>query len=470
MDHLLKATIVWTIFLLLFEALYKNNGRFTVNRIYLVASLCLGLLIPLISLPVNAPAIVSKAQLVYTATQNTIIPQAVPSQENVATITAYTDATNSDINWHPSLSLIIGVIYGLGVLLLLAKCLVELYKLMLLMHRKPTQMLHGHKVIETVSIHSPYSFMGRIFITSAASYSPQELKYIIQHEAAHNTRKHWADLWLVQLACIILWFHPLVWRFRYLLQLQHEYEADHMAARTDPYTYGHFLLQQTLLTAVPSMAHSFHFSPIKNRINMLTKKQGVRTPNLRYLLLVPVLLSCTFIMAKNAADTPNYKNNDLTWRATDTLFFNRITKHVILVNEYQKEPRQVVTSINGDVVYQNEYVPIPASSGDSASFYTEYVRTKFIELVKNTKDSTTKVDVAGLVINKDGKVMHYDVRYQRPFSAYTDESLHFYPFLKPEPALDAIIEKIITEGPTWKPAMKDGKPVNSYVSYYVSGC
>jgi beta-lactamase regulating signal transducer with metallopeptidase domain len=139
--------------------------------------------------------------------------------------------------------------------------------------------------------------MGRVFLTSTAFSDPKELEYIILHEAAHSTRKHWLDLWISQLACMLFWFHPLIWRYRYLLRLQHEYEADSMAAGKDPYSYGQFLLRQTLLRGVPAIAHSFHFSPIKNRIHMLTKKQSFSPGNWNYLLLIPVLLGCTLLMA-----------------------------------------------------------------------------------------------------------------------------------------------------------------------------
>ena len=46
MDYLLKVTIAWTLFLLLFEMLYKNNTKFTANRMYLLLSMVTALLLP----------------------------------------------------------------------------------------------------------------------------------------------------------------------------------------------------------------------------------------------------------------------------------------------------------------------------------------------------------------------------------------------------------------------------------------
>jgi len=302
--YLLKATTVWLVLLLLFEAFFKNNGRFSANRLYLLLSITVGLLLPLVTVPTNIPIAFSKQQAKSTTAANIITAQA-PVYKAVKATTAI--IPNKPEKSRVDMRYIIALLYSIGVSLLLLKCAIELFKIASLLRRKERLIINGHSLIITGKPHAPYSFASHIFIQDPAHYTPQELEYIIRHEAAHQQQKHWLDLWLAQLACIAFWFHPLLWRTRYLLRLQHEYEADYIAADSDAYNYGHFLLQQALLSGVPSIAHSLHASPIKNRIAMLTKKRTAKARGLKYLLLVPTLLACTYLVAnaqKNSIPTP----------------------------------------------------------------------------------------------------------------------------------------------------------------------
>lgn len=471
MVYLLKVTIAWTVFLLLFETLYQRNRKFAANRSYLLLSMALGLLLPLVPLPSAAPPImVSATQSFQTVTAvATATPPVSESTGPVIAAAATTSQTGPDI------FLVLSIIYSTGVILLFARFLVELYRILLLMITKPVQMLHGQRIVATGKNHSPYSFMGRVFLGDPAMYTPQELTYIIQHEAAHSNRKHWLDLWTIQLTCMFCWFHPLIWRYRYLLQMQHEYEADEVAAHNDPYTYGHFLLQQTLLKGVPSMAHSFHFSPIKNRIHMLTQKQHLKSGNRRYLLLAPVLFGCTFLMAKTAADTESadrpkavtYQGNTFKWRSTDTLFYDRQTRQAKLAPADARLKKQIIFSMNGVPVYQNELLSTPASYGNDERAYADYMRKEFSKVCRNTQDSLAVAFLKNLVISKEGKVVYFEARYGKPFEP--NQGFFWNPFPGRDPWLNSLVEKIIKQSPNWKPATINGQPVNSLVSFENGG-
>lgn len=459
MVYLLKVTIAWGLLLVLFEVFYKHNGRFTANRLYLLLSMGLGLVLPLIPLPSSAPRVMTHVAQNF---------QPAPATPTAAVLPPAAPAIAATGTHGLDLSLILLLIYGAGVLFLFVRCVIDLSKIARLM-KHPAERLYGHQVIETGKVHAPYSFMGRIFITDRARYTPQELAYILEHEAAHSTRKHWLDLWLMQLACMIGWFHPLVWRYRYQLQLQHEYEADRLAADNDPYTYGHFLLQQTLLNGVPAMAHSFHFSPIKNRIYMLTQKHSLTSASWKYLLLIPALLGCTFLMARaTTKTTPGYatsfKDRTFLWRETDTFFYDREKKQAARTPAALPK-KQIIYEMNGEPVYQNEYQAVPATCGPSAMSYIEYLNIAFRKQCQHTSDSLTNIIVRNLVINKEGKVVFYDVRYFRPYSKikYID------PFPGQESTLNKVMDKIIAEGPDWKPAAVNGQPVNSLISFN-EGC
>lgn len=472
MAYLIKATIIWAVFLVLFELCYKNNTRFLANRIYLLLSLTLGLLIPLISLPAGMswqPGTLADLPMV---TQQVPVIVAASASKAVA-ITAMPAAAPVGRDWN--VALLIGILYGAGALVLLLKYLLELYKIAVLLRKNEVRMLYGHQVISTGKIHSPYSFMSYTFLTDADVLQSHELQYIIQHESAHHSRKHWLDLWLLQLISIIFWFHPLVWRYRYLLQLQHEYEADAIAAVHDPYAYGRFILQQTLLRGVPAITHSFHFSPIKNRIYMLTKINGSGSDNRKYLLLLPALVACTFLMGKsNAERLPeipgnkmSYKGDILTWRQSDTLFYDKDKGQAELVPANAKIKPRVIVGINDEPVYNNDHLQAQASYGHASTAFADYVKEEFQKLRKHTADSMTYLVDLSVVVDKGGKVIYYDAHYAKPQDASTQPWDLFYHW---DTQANVLLDKIIADSPRWKPALQNGEPVNSYVNLRFPGC
>lgn len=469
MVYLIKVTIVWVIFLLLFELLYKNTTRFTANRIYLLLSIAIGLLLPFIPIPSTSSLKVDTISDLYTITQNTLVTSNIATPPSVGSVVL--PATTTSSGWN--LLLMAGVIYGIGALILLMKYLFELFKITTLLRKNPVQILYGHKVIITGKEHSPYSFLSYTFVTDTTSANPEELEYIIRHETAHHTRKHWLDLWMLQLLTIIFWFHPLVWRYRYLLQLQHEYEADTIAAGNDPYAYGQFILQQTMLRGVPAITHSFHFSPLKNRINMLMKIHSLKPNNRRYLLLIPVLLTCIFLTAKSVdkrqmeiqGNKIYFNGNVFTWRSSDTLFYDKEKGKAQLIPSSATIKPQVIVSVNNDPVYRNDCLQMQATYGNTATAFADYIRREFHKRCKNTTDSLTYLAALSVVVDKGGKVIYFDAHYAR-----TGQQLTWNLLYTGDSHADILVDKIIADSPLWKPALNEGKAVNSYVSVRFPGC
>lgn len=471
MAYLIKVTIVWAMLLLLFELLYKNSRSFTVNRIYLLLSIAIGLL-PFLPAPLISSFPMDTTRDLYITAQHPPGPSGIITLQSV-THPVTLPATGGSSGWN--VVLLMSILYVTGALLLLLKYLFELFKIAALLRRNPVQVVYGHKVICTGKLHSPYSFWGYIFLTDMTSVHPRELEYIIRHEAAHHARKHWLDLWVLQLVNIIFWFHPLVWRYRYLLRLQHEYEADTIAAGDDPYTYGRFIIQQTMLRGVPSIAHSFHFSPIKNRINMLTKIHSLRPGTRKYLLLIPVLLCCAFLSAKPSDKVEIQGNrmisngNVLIWRQSDTLFYDKEKGQVELVPANAKVKPQVIVGINDEPVYRNDYLQMQATYGNTATAFADYVKEEFHKLRINTVDSLTYLVDLNVVVDKEGKVVYFDAQYARPETAQGQQAM-WNALYTGDTHADNLVGKIIADSPLWKPALNNGKTVNSYVSLRFPGC
>ncbi len=211
---------------------------------------------------------------------------------------------------------------------------------------------------------------------------------------------------------------------------------------------------------------------------MQTNTQRTKQVGWKYILVLAVVLGGSFLIARAIAGEDSaasgyeseYKGNKFEWRNTDTLFYDRKLAHTELASAHRRPRRQLIFRMNGEPVYQNEYLHRPASWMGDDKAYIRHIELEFSQLCKGTPDSSARAFLNSLVVDKAGKIVYYQVRFGRPFfENYGDKYL--YPFGRPEPVLNSYIEKIIKEGPLWKPATVDGKHVNSLVTVVVNeGC
>jgi beta-lactamase regulating signal transducer with metallopeptidase domain len=204
--YLLKVTLFWAVFLLLFEALYKKGAHFNGNRVYLLLALFIGTLLPLVTIPlpdsVAGANVMDGLQRVRSGTLNRELIVA--------------SGNNKVINW----KMLLEIVYGTGAVIFLALNIREIFLIIRHAIYGNYEEWHHHKIFTGQKVHAPYSFMGWVFIRDPAHYKEQELDYILKHELAHSKNLHWLDLLIMQFFCILFWFHPLVWRYRHLLKLE----------------------------------------------------------------------------------------------------------------------------------------------------------------------------------------------------------------------------------------------------------
>jgi TonB family protein len=158
------------------------------------------------------------------------------------------------------------------------------------------------KLIRTAEYVSSFSFFSYVFVNP--SVTDVETKEIVNHEMVHIRQRHWIDLVLVELLCLLQWFNPLVWIYIRFIRQNHEYLADEVALQrtSDPVIYKAALLNQIVGSPVVSLANSFNYSLNKKRFNMM--KNIVTSPyrKMKILLILPVFAIVLYSFA-----VPDYK-------------------------------------------------------------------------------------------------------------------------------------------------------------------
>src|ERR1035437_9978534 len=280
--YLLKSVTWIAGFALVFILFLRNERFFFLNRIYLLAGILTSFIFPLISIH-------------YTV----ILPVVQNLQTDNAVVT---EIQNTGKNILPDLKIILLALYAAGVFFVITLMFRQGRSIMSAIRKSDIISLRPVKLIKTADYTSAFSFFSYVFVNP--SITDVETKEIMIHEMVHIRQKHWVDLLLVELLCMMQWFNPLVWIYVRFIRQNHEYLADEVALTqtSDPAIYKAVLLNQIVGAPVVSLTNSFNYSPNKKRFAMM--KNIITSPyrKMKVLLILPVFALVLFSFAR-----PDYK-------------------------------------------------------------------------------------------------------------------------------------------------------------------
>jgi TonB family protein len=276
--YLFKSVIWLAGFTLVFILFLRNERFFVLNRIYLLAGIITSFILPLVSIH-------------YTV----VLPVVTNFQVENAVVSEIQNPVKSII---PEVKLMLSVLYVLGVAFILTLIIRQGRSVFRAIKKSEIISFHPAKLVKTSDYTSAFSFFSYVFVNP--SVTDIETKEIMIHELVHIRQKHWFDLLLVELLCMMQWFNPLVWIYIRFIRQNHEYLADEVALQqtSDPAVYRAVLLNQIVGAPVVSLANSFNYSPNKKRFNMM--KNIISSPyrKLKILLILPVFAIVLYAFAK----------------------------------------------------------------------------------------------------------------------------------------------------------------------------
>ncbi|MDP4285780.1 MAG: M56 family metallopeptidase [Bacteroidota bacterium] len=144
----------------------------------------------------------------------------------------------------------------------------------------------------------PYTFFKYIFVNRSEYENGKIEKEVIIHEQVHCLQYHSADILIVELVKIILWFNPLLWLFRKGIQLNHEFLADDKVLSThDLHDYQNTLLNLVFRNHSTYLASNLNYSLTKKRLIMMNKKMVKNGVILRKMSIIPLYLLLMITLA-----------------------------------------------------------------------------------------------------------------------------------------------------------------------------
>ncbi len=287
--YLIKSSVCILLYELFYRLFLRGETFHRLNRIVLLMSLILSLLLPLFDV----------SEWFATTEQNRALPlteltgslQELVVEQKAVALSNRNGMTVSTVLWG---------IYLTGVVLLLLKNLfVFVYLRRLLKRCRREQTADGQVYYRYPDQIGPFSWLGRVVLSSADDGALTSC--ILAHERAHVLLGHSLDLLLIELFLCFQWFNPAVWWLKKDLRLVHEYEADRyvLSSGFDACTYQLLLIRKSVGPKLYNMVHSFNNYSLKKRITMMMKRKSRFWTQAKSLYVLPLggfvlsLFACT---------------------------------------------------------------------------------------------------------------------------------------------------------------------------------
>jgi beta-lactamase regulating signal transducer with metallopeptidase domain len=278
--YLLISAASLIIFYLAFWVIFKNKTRFRQQRIFLVASTIISLLLPLNPFLITFPSVDSFSENILSGYQ------IQPGEIMGVPIILYTI----------QLSDLMFTIWKIITSAILLTFISKLFRIIWLFRNSRKVSDRNITLLYSKKVNSPFSFFHLVFIPEYLE-NTKEAESIIVHESIHSAQFHSADNLLAELTFVLMWFNPGVWLLKRSLHLVHEYLADEGTINSgiEMKWYQSLLLNQVTEGRLINIPSGFNNNLIKKRMIMMTKNRNKGSIRVGFLSLF--MLTTTLSLA-----------------------------------------------------------------------------------------------------------------------------------------------------------------------------
>ncbi|MDR3651484.1 MAG: TonB family protein [Paludibacter sp.] len=419
--YFLKVNIAIALFYIFYRLFFAGDTFWKTRRYYLVFSVFLSAVYPLISLS----GWLEKQEPMQAIMANYVQLQGI--------------TVNSKPTSNFTVENILLALYALVSLVLLVRMVVQLGSILRWKMRGETLLLQGTKVVKIETKITPFSFFHAIFINPTL-HTELETKQILTHELTHARQLHSLDVLLSEILTIVCWFNPAAWMLKREIRQNLEFLADNNVLESgfDSKNYQYHLLQLSYQVPNVTLVNKFNVLPLKKRIIMMNQQKTNKAGLLKYSLIVPLALA--LVLSSNA--------ETLVSTAKKAFINSNETK----LNQKKSEDNQSSTTIQpvksnepqvGDNKVYTVVEKMPQYPGGEKGLI-EYLTQSIRYPVEAQKNNQQGVTIVRFVVNADGKVVNSEIL--RSISS----------------SLDQEALRVVNAMKDWVPGEQNGKKVSVY--------
>ena len=271
------------------------------KRMYLLYSLVLSFVIPIIPLPLDISLPWFGEDMVWLYSGNDLVGS-LSAQSGLGTEIS-NDGDVSALGKKIDYVIIVKLLYLIVTITLLISLCISAIKLLYCVNKRPLLVFPDKKIVLIKEKLVPFSFGQYIYLNEEDYRNGLIAKEMIMHEQAHVGQRHSLDVMFIELLIAIFWINPVLLLYRRAIKQNHEFLADDavLKAENNITRYQHILIGIISKTGSTGLASSLNYSTIKKRFIMMKRETSQRKARCRKLLLIPALLFAICIFSMHAA-------------------------------------------------------------------------------------------------------------------------------------------------------------------------
>ena len=272
MEYLIKSTAILTIFYVFYKVFLQSETFFQSIRSYFLVGIFSALTFPLITIP-------KYIQIEPLNLSGLYVTDSTPSLQSPT------------FDW---IQLIV-IIYLLGVVFFSIRFLAQLSSLLWFLYTHQKIKKGKYIFVKTTKNIAPFSFFNYI-VYNSDKYNNKELEQILIHEKTHTNHLHSIDIFLSHCMAILNWFNPFIWLYNKEMHKNLEFIADEFTQNIteEKKKYQYLLLKTISPNYKMALTTNFYNSLIKKRIDMLQKNRSNKTMQIKFALIIPILIAFVF--------------------------------------------------------------------------------------------------------------------------------------------------------------------------------
>ena len=289
----LKVAALIAVFYFCYRLLMERETMHRLNRIVLLSSIVLSLVLPLCVITLH----------------KTIEVEQVPVVDTAELVVADLEATSVEDSTNLLHPYIIFAVFIIGFVCRLIYIANSYRHLRRMIKDSEQHSLEDGVTLAVVDLPvAPFSWMHTI-VLSRIDYEERNPSILV-HERGHILQRHSWDIVFVEALTALQWFNPVVWLLRRDLRTVHEYEADAavLSSGSDVSQYIQLLMRKAMGTKACILANGINNSTIKKRINMMLLNKSSRYNSLKLLAMLPIIGVSLALNAETVTDVV-YKND-----------------------------------------------------------------------------------------------------------------------------------------------------------------
>ena len=315
----------------LYSLIIERKVDFLFARLFLIFSVLLSAVIPMINIPVWEAALVPQLTEVTVGEVSTEVVQ--------GTVTSF------NFNFMA----LIWAVYGVGVALCMGSIVLQMVNILNIRRVGQMTTFDGVNIVRSQQNIASFSLFKTIYIGN--NTADTDLPTIVAHERSHIAHKHSVERVVMEIFKALLWWNPFVWIASRRLVEAHEFEADNdvIGSGCDANLYVATLLKH-LFGYSPEIANGLHNSLTKKRLKMILKGNSGRYALLRKVAVIPVLgvLFALFSLTTKEAVAQDVQQSNVEVEVTEINDYQDFYRWVVMNVQYPSAARE--QSLSGSVI------------------------------------------------------------------------------------------------------------------------